>query len=100
MSYLSMFPTEVYDAVGVAGFGLYVINYTMLTFDKFRSTQVRYFAVNLAAATMVLISLMSTFNLASAMIQIFWIAISVAAIFIRIRKMRCAPLHTETAATY
>jgi len=100
MSYLSMFPAEAFDAIGVAGFGLYVINYTMLTFDKFRSTQVRYFAVNLAAAAMVLISLTSTFNLASAMIQVFWIAISVAAIIIRIRKTRGAPLHSKAAASY
>lgn len=86
MTYFSTIPAEVLDAIGVAGFGLYVLNYALLTVQKVQSHQARYFAINGCAATMVLIGLMSTFNLASALIQIFWIVISSIAIIIRIRK--------------
>lgn len=84
-AFFSAVPPGFFDAVGIAGFGLYVLNYTMLTFQKIRSDQIAYFATNGAAALMVLIGLMSSFNLASAMIQVFWIGISAMAIFIRRR---------------
>ncbi len=86
MTYLLSLPTELYDAIGVAGFGLYVLNYTLLTVHKVSSHQIRYFTINLFAAAMVLIGLTSAFNLASALIQGFWIVISVVAIAIRIKN--------------
>ncbi|MBB5720933.1 putative membrane protein [Loktanella ponticola] len=86
MTILSTVPTEVLDAIGVAGFGLYVLNYGLLTLQRVQSHQARYFIVNGLAATMVLIGLMSAFNLAAALIQIFWIVISSIAIVIRLRK--------------
>lgn len=94
--YFSTVPPGFFDAVGLAGFGLYVLNYTMLTFQKIRSDQIAYFATNGAAALMVLIGLMSSFNLASAMIQIFWIGISAMAIFLRRRP---PPIADEMAGT-
>ena len=75
-----------FDAIGVAGFGLYVLNYTLLTFQRVRSESIFYFAVNGIAAAMVLVGLSVSFNLAAAMIQIFWIGISAIAIFIRLRR--------------
>lgn len=86
MTYFSTLPTEVLDAVGVAGFGLYVLNYGLLTFQRLQSNQVCYFVMNGFAAAMVLVGLMSAFNLASALIQVFWIIISIVAIVIRLRK--------------
>lgn len=74
----------LFDAIGVAGFGLYVLNYSMLTLQRVRSESIRYFAVNIAAASMVLVGLMSAFNLAAAMIQIFFIGSSGVAILIRL----------------
>lgn len=79
-------PSGLFDVIGVAGFGLYVMNYALLTFQRVRSDQIAYFAINGAAAIMVLVGLSSAFNLASAMIQVFWIAISAIAIFIRLRR--------------
>ncbi|EBA13036.1 CBU_0592 family membrane protein [Roseobacter sp. CCS2] len=75
----------LFDAFGVAGFGLYVLNYTMLTLQRVKSDSIRYFAVNLAAAALVLIGLTTAFNLASALIQIFFIFSSGVAILIRLR---------------
>ncbi len=84
--YFQTLPPGLFDAIGVAGFGLYVLNYTLLTVRRVRSDHIAYFAINGAAASMVLVGLMSSFNLASAMIQIFWIGISAIAIFIRLRR--------------
>lgn len=78
------------DMIGVAGFGLYVINYSMLTLQKVKSDSIRYFVVNLAAATMVLIGLMTAFNLAAALIQIFFICSSGVAIILRLRSRQMA----------
>ena len=79
-------PPNLYDMIGMAGFGLYVLNYLMLTFQLVKADQIVYFAMNGAAAFLVLVGLLSSFNLASAMIQIFWIGISAIAIFIRLRR--------------
>ncbi len=78
----------VSDAIGLAGFGLYVTNYILLTLHRVRSESIFYFAINGAAAAMVLIGLSTSFNLASAMIQIFWLCISAFAIIIRLRAGR------------
>jgi len=86
MTYLNTLPTEVLDAIGVLGFGLYVLNYGLITFQRVQSNQICYFVMNGIAAAMVLIGLTSAFNLASAMIQVSWIIISIVAIVIRLRK--------------
>lgn len=85
MTYLDFVPGHILDAIGVAGFVLYVLNYCLLTLRKVSSECITYFAINWAAATMVLLGLATSFNLASALIQLFWIAISTAAIVIRLR---------------
>lgn len=78
-------PPEVFETIGVIGFLLYVCAYSLLTFGKLTSSQATYFAMNWCAATCVLIGLFHSFNLASALIQMFWIAVSTVAIIIRLR---------------
>ena len=95
-AYLSQLPPELYDAIGVAGFGLYVLNYSLLTFHKLRSEQISYFAINWLAASMVLVGLINAFNLASALIQIFWIVISSVGMVIRLRKKTAIEPSFET----
>ncbi len=77
---------ELFEIIGVAGFGLYVMNYTLLTFHRLHSHDALYFAINLVAAACVLAGLLVSFNLASALIQLFWVIISTAAIAIRLRR--------------
>lgn len=79
-------PPGVIDAIGVAGFALYVLSYSLLTTRKITSNSSTYFALNLVAASLVLIGLTSAFNLASALIQLFWIGASIAAIILRVRQ--------------
>lgn len=87
-SFIDFYGPTFFDAIGVAGFGLYVLNYTMLTFHRVKSESMSYFAVNGSAAVMVLIGLTNAFNLAAAMIQIFFICISGVAIILRLRERR------------
>lgn len=74
---------QIYELIGVSGFVLYVGNYFLLTAGKLAAEQPAYFVLNGLAATFVLVGLMNTFNLASALIQVFWIAISIWGIYLR-----------------
>ena len=86
----------LFELIGVAGFGLYVMNYTLLTFHKLHSHDALYFGINLVAASCVLAGLLVSFNLASAMIQMFWVVISTAAIAVRLSGKRTAqPIQTH-----
>lgn len=79
---------QLYDAIGIAGFGLYVLTYGLLTLNRVDSKNLSYFVLNLMAASLVLIGLVGAFNLASALIQVFWISISIFAIVVRIRNRK------------
>ena len=84
-SLLLDWPSAIYDLVGLLGFGLYVVSYFLLTTHRLTSQTCTYFVINLIAATLVLVSLFGAFNLASLMIQVFWIVVSVLAISRRFR---------------
>ena len=78
-------PPVIFEAIGIAGFALYVLNYGLLTFKQVTSESKCYFMLNMIAASCVLIGLIHSFNLTSALIQMFWIVISCVAIIIRLR---------------
>ena len=84
-NFIELTDEAIFDAFGFSGFALYVLNYTLLTLQRLVAESIRYFGMNLAAAALVLIGLTGAFNLASAMIQIFFICSSAVAILIRIR---------------
>lgn len=85
-SAFSAVSVDFYEAVGVIGFVVYVVNYMLLTFEKICSEHVTFFVLNWIAASCVLVGLSASFNLASAMIQVFWILVSTVAIIIRLRR--------------
>ena len=76
-------PPLFFDCAGVVGFGLYVLNYTLLSLNRLTSNSQIYFALNLIAASLVLLGLTHSFNLASALIQGFWIVLSLTALVLR-----------------
>ncbi len=76
------------ETIGVFGFGIYVLAYTLLTLRILRGDSPRYFALNLLAASCVLIGLMASFNLASAMIQLFWVVMSLVGLALHVLKPR------------
>jgi hypothetical protein len=73
-----------YSAFGVFGVVMYLLAYGALQAGLIRGTSLAYTILNMVAAASVLLSLMETWNLYSALIQIFWIAISIMGIGRRI----------------
>ena len=82
------FSDYIFEIAGVLGFLTYVCAYSLLTFQVLTSRCVTYFVLNLCASSLVLFSLVGAFNLAAAMIQSFWIVISLIAIWTRLRQRR------------
>ena len=68
---------DITQSIGVLGFILYMLAYYLLLTGKIEGTDNSYIVMNFMAATFVLISLIHNFNLASALIQICWIGISI-----------------------
>ena len=81
IAFLNTFPPEFFELAGICGFLLYVLNYFLITVGRFHSSQMRFFVLNLVAASLVLLGLFHGFNLAAAMIQLFWIMISCVGIW-------------------
>lgn len=79
---------EFFDLLGVIGAALYIFNYTMLVMRRFSADQPGYFVVNLLAASLLLLSLTQAFNLGAALIQCFFLVISVAGILSRLHPLR------------
>lgn len=88
MHLIAQLPPDVFKWIGVVGFTFYVSNYVMLTLRILDTQHALYFGLNLAASTFVLFSLMASFNLASALIQFFWIIISAIGIITRLRQQK------------
>lgn len=89
MNFLIVNP-NLFEMIGVAGFALYVINYSLLTLRYVDGNCLSYFVSNLLAASFVLVGLTVSFNLAAALIQLFWVAMSLFGIVLRLT--RPAPL--------
>jgi hypothetical protein len=80
------FDLTIFEIAGVFGFGLYVMNYAMLTFRRLTSDCIIFYVINFSAASLVLLGLTASFNLAAALIQGFWIVMSVIAISLRVMR--------------
>lgn len=68
--------TLVTDTIGMTGTGLVVLAYYLLQLEKVHSRSLTYNLMNLFGAIFLLISLCYTFNLASFVIELFWIGAS------------------------
>ncbi|MEW9921004.1 hypothetical protein AB2B41_15435 [Marimonas sp. MJW-29] len=75
---------SVAELVGVLGFFLYVSAYTLLTLRVITPATVTYFILNLTASSCVLIGLSASFNLAAALIQSFWVVMSLIGITLHV----------------
>ena len=68
--------TTITDAIGMLGTIMVVLAYYLLQLDKVVSSSFSYNILNLVGAVLLLISLCFTFNLASFVIELFWIGAS------------------------
>ena len=96
MHYSNLLELHILELAGIAGFCLYVTNYTLLTCKILNAEDKLFFILNGLAAGLVLAGLMVSFNLASALIQVFWITISIIGIAIRLRRTP-KPAQTQLA---
>ena len=77
---MGMSDAVLFTWIGHLGVVFYVGSYAALQSGLIRGASYSYAFLNLIAASLVLISLTNAFNAASALIQVFWIAISLIGI--------------------
>lgn len=73
---------------GLTGVLLYVTSFFCLSTGRMDSSGLVYFILVLVAASLVLLSLCADFNLSAALIQGFYISMSLGAIALRMRAWR------------
>jgi hypothetical protein len=86
MELLELVSGNIYDIIGLLGVAFYVVSYSALQFGKLDGNSINYCMLNGAAATLVLISLSKDFNLASAIIQIVWISVSLCGLYRYVKR--------------
>ncbi len=86
MNFLSVADLDlVYRIAGLVGFFFYMSSFAALQFKWLDGQGLTYSLMNIAAASLVLISLTNEFNLASALIQVSWIVIGCVGLLLRIK---------------
>lgn len=83
MGRLSMvdFLNQISDAVGLCGDGCLLTAYFLLSTNRISSQSFKYQLLNFFGALLILFSLLFSFNLASFVIEIIWMAISLMGIY-------------------
>lgn len=64
------------DLVGLSGVACILLAYFLLQIERLRGDSVGYLLLNLTGACLLIVSLTVTFNLASFVIEVCWLAIS------------------------
>ena len=77
-----------WELTGLLGACLYAASYVCAAFDKIPSQSIHYYLIKLIAATLVLVSLTNSFNLASVVIQVFFITVSIIGVLRHVGNAR------------
>lgn len=85
------FAPSLADAVGLIGVSLIVGTYFLSQIGRMSVDRVAYPAANALGAALILVSLWFSFNFASFVIEIFWLAISLVGLARTLRKRRGRP---------
>ena len=72
---------SIADFIGNIGVVILIGTYFLLVTEKIQSSSVLYSAMNLISALLISVSLYFTFNFSSAIIECFWITISIYGIW-------------------
>lgn len=67
---------EWHDVVGATGVGAIVITYFLLQSGRLAAHSLAYSGLNALGAALILVSLAREFNLAAAVVEAFWLLIS------------------------
>lgn len=72
---------HLHDIIGTVGVALILVCYLLLQLGKMDSRQIGYSVLNLVGAGLILVSLSFSFNLSAALIEGFWVIISLIGIY-------------------
>lgn len=84
------------DIIGMVGTSMVVGTYFLLQLNKLDAKGLAYNVWNLLGAVLLLISLLIHFNLASFVIEIFWIAASLVGLFNYYRRQTKSAANSNT----
>ncbi len=71
---------SLFDFIGNVGVFLIIISYLLLQLNKLSSKHISYSVMNLLGASLVVISLIESFNMSAFVIEVFWVGISLVGI--------------------
>ena len=69
------------DLLGLIGVVLIVVTYLLLQLEKLRSSDLAYSLFNAIGASLIVLSLLVTFNLSALLMEVFWVLISLIGVF-------------------
>ena len=79
----------IFDVIGISGVLFILLAYFLLQIERIKSSQLLYSVMNLLGATLLLVSLMWTWNLPSVIIESCWVLISLYGIInVMIKKTK------------
>ena len=78
----------IFDAIGMVGVILLIYAYYLLQMEKITIKEVKYSLLNALGSTLIIISLIFSFNLSSFMIESFWLLISLIGIVKHLKSRR------------
>lgn len=82
---------EWHDLAGNLGVLLIIASYFWLQLGRISGQSVVYSGVNACGAALILLSLYYEFNFSAAMVEFFWLVISLMGIFMNWRRTRVSP---------
>jgi len=81
------------DFIGNIGVVVLMITYLMLQLNKLSSAGLAYSVLNAIGASLIIVSLISDFNLSALVMEVFWVLISLVGIY---RHFRLKTLKSQT----
>ena len=87
------------DAIGVLGVLLYLVSYFLLQIERLRFDDYSYLVINMLAAVLIIVSLVSQFNLSAFLVEALWVIISVVGIIRRRQRGKSRVVAGRTVAS-
>jgi hypothetical protein len=77
---------NIIDIIGTFGVIIIIITYFLLQIEKISSKNLSFSVLNIIGSTLILYSLMYNWNIASVLIEFFWILISLFGVYKYFKK--------------
>ena len=80
-----------YDFIGSVGVGIIIFTYILLQLEKIRSETLAYSLLNALGASLIIVSLLYSFNFSAFIVEFFWLLISLFGIgkyFLKVKSRK------------